>query len=101
MLLTNLFRIQPLFQQCLQWQMQETPPWANQVIYLREDFYTTDPVQYTHADMEAAFQAAELFGQKFRLPVATGLLGLLPRVSNDARLQRAFASNFSGSSFSH
>ncbi|KAH7110420.1 hypothetical protein B0J13DRAFT_200320 [Dactylonectria estremocensis] len=87
----GLFTIQPLFREFENWEVTRTPPWANEVIRLREDFYGTES-EIHQDEIQASIDIAKLFGPDFRLPMAAGLIGLLPRRADDASIQRVFRS---------
>jgi len=55
--------------------------WANEVIRLREVFYeeTVDLPVTTQEELQAARDIADLFDDRFRIPVAASLLALKPR----------------------
>ena len=94
----GLFNLQPLLLDYKQWPTEKTP-WANEVVRLREDFYSLEAIdtQVTDAETNAAAKIASLFRSRFRLPIAASLLSLLPRRAGDVHIRRFFRSRlFSG-----
>ncbi|KAL8982341.1 MAG: hypothetical protein Q9177_005302 [Variospora cf. flavescens] len=69
--------------------------WADAVLRLREPFYqvVAKRQQATDDELEAAMNIAQVFGRRFRLPMAANLLGLLPRQSDDKAILQMFASH--------
>ena len=92
----GLFDVQPGFRQSM---FSHEPKWANRVIELREPFYQNDtqPQMARKHELEAAIKIAQLFGPRWRLPMAANLVGLLPRGSEDWEILLAFVrSPFTG-----
>jgi hypothetical protein len=73
--------------------------WANQVILLREVFYqkAVEPQRITEAELRVAINIAQLFGPRWRLPIAANFIALLPRRIKDSAIIQAFrAAPFTG-----
>ncbi|TWU70517.1 hypothetical protein ED733_000789 [Metarhizium rileyi] len=95
----GLLTIQPAFRTYESWPVMERTPWVEEVLKLREAFYIRSPnteQPATTDEVEAAVNIAKLFAAPFRLAVASGLIGLLPRQADDATIQRLFISSFTG-----
>ncbi|KAL8901358.1 MAG: hypothetical protein Q9207_005237 [Kuettlingeria erythrocarpa] len=88
----GLLRLQTEFENSY---LAEKPKWANEVIRLREPFYgeTAQMYRLTLEELGAALAIAQLFGGRWRLPVAANLLGLRPRGAHDEAVLREFARN--------
>lgn len=74
----GLFRLQPEFEKS---SLAKKPEWAEEVIRLREPFYK-DIAQLhlvTDEELTAALGIVQLFGYRWRWPMADSLLGLCPR----------------------
>lgn len=83
--------------------MMEKAGWANAVLRLREAFYqeVAEQQEVTEEELRAAINIAQLFGPRWRLPIAANLIALLPRRSKDDAILQAFrASPFTGSPLS-
>lgn len=90
----GLFEIRPEFSEQLP---PEDTPWANKVIALREAFYLTESPSITEVGIRAALAIAELFGGRWRLPLAASLVALLPSRSNNRAILQAFVdASFTG-----
>ncbi|KAK0619423.1 hypothetical protein B0T14DRAFT_208177 [Immersiella caudata] len=92
MIVTGLYNLHPEFEEFGRWEMQDKPPWADLVIRLREDFYKP-PVEWPEisaVEQEAAINIAQLFGQRWRLPMAANLIAMLPRRIEDGDILQAF-----------
>jgi hypothetical protein len=92
-----LFCLQPEFKKSM---VMENPTWAKEVIRLREAFHekSVEPQRITKEELRAAIDIAQLFGPRWRLPVAANLIALLPRRSEDGSILEAFeAISFTGS----
>ena len=68
------------------------PEWANEVIRLREAFYQNTALQEetTKETLKAAIDIGQLFGPRWRLPIAANLLALSPRREGDGVILQAF-----------
>ena len=92
----GLFDIQPKFKQSIS---AQNPKLANKVIELREALYqsTTNPQKVTQERLEAAIKIAQLFGPRWRLPMAANLIALLPYGSENREILLAFTgASFTG-----
>ncbi|KAH7021756.1 hypothetical protein B0J12DRAFT_391648 [Macrophomina phaseolina] len=98
----GLFHLQPEFEKAAMWEPipNTRPPWANEVIRLREVFYqrTTERQSIDQEELQAAIRIASLFEPRWRLPVAANFIALLPRRDGDSAIQQAFREpHFTGS----
>lgn len=85
----GLFRLRPELKESM---VAENPILANEVIRLRERFYkkTVEPQEITPEEIRAAIDIVQLFGPRWRLPVAANLIALLPRRNDDSAILEAF-----------
>ncbi|KAL9020640.1 MAG: hypothetical protein Q9185_002088 [Variospora sp. 1 TL-2023] len=93
----GLFHLQSKLKESM---LEAETGWADAVLRLREPFYqvAAKRQQATNDELEAAMNIAQVFGRRFRLPMAANLLGLLPRQSDDKAILQMFASHrFTGS----
>lgn len=75
------------------------PNWANEVIRLREAFHpmVAEPQPITKEKLETAINIAQLFGPRWRLPIAVNLIGMLSHQSDDKAILQVFtATPFTG-----
>lgn len=96
----GLFDLQPEFEKSARGgTTSHLPPWANEVIRLREVFYERGPVARVHQqELQAAISIAQLFAPHWRLPVAANFIALFPRRDNDKAILCAFQEpHFTGS----
>ncbi|KAK3944048.1 hypothetical protein QBC46DRAFT_417044 [Diplogelasinospora grovesii] len=77
---------------------QGEPKWAEDVMKYREVFYPTNakPRETTNAALSAAFEIANLYEPRWRVPVAASLLGLFPRRHDDSKILQFFHGKFPG-----
>jgi hypothetical protein len=68
------------------------PMWANEVVRLREAFYQNkaDRQQMMKEEPPAVINIAQLFGPRWRLPIAANLMVLLPRRRGDSAVLHEF-----------
>lgn len=73
-------------------------PWADEVLRLREEFYSRQTRQQcTREEIRAVINIAALFGLRWRLPIAANLLALRPRLREDGVILKAFGTmHFTG-----
>lgn len=90
----GLYDLLPEFREFAQWERQERPPLANPVIQLRESFYARGAEQQgiSEAGIQAAIKIGNLFGQRWRMPVAINLATLIPHLSDNADILQSFRS---------
>lgn len=96
----RLFLLQPEFKKPME---KREPTWANEVVRLREAFYQkkADRQQIMKEELQAVINIAQLFGPRWRLPIAANLMALLPRRRGDSAILHAFrAPPFTSSSCS-
>ncbi|KAL0929787.1 uncharacterized protein CTRU02_215217 [Colletotrichum truncatum] len=81
----NLYELLPGLRNFPQGTIQSPPPWANKVIEIRENFYTQVIAcqESIYDKFSAAIRIGELFGRRWRMPVAISLLGLIPHQDSD------------------
>ncbi len=75
------------------------PNWAHEVIRLREAFHpmVAEPQPTTKEKLETAINIAQLFGPRWRLPIAANLIGMLPHQNDDKAILQVFtATPFTG-----
>jgi hypothetical protein len=83
--------------------MAKMASWANEVLNLREAFCqeVAEQQEVTEEELRAAINIAQLFGPRWRLPIAANFVALLPRRSEDGAILQAFrATPFTGSPLS-
>jgi hypothetical protein len=76
----GLYDLQPQFKEYAQWQSAWKRPWANSTIDLRESFYQVRQ-GISQRGLQAAINIAQLFDQRWKLPVAVNFLSLVPHRS--------------------
>lgn len=90
----GLYVLLPDFKSFVEWTPNPRPPWAIPVIRLREKFYknVAERDGITKDGLQAAINIGELFGQRWRIPVAINLIALIPHRSNDTNILLNFRS---------
>lgn len=79
----GLYDLRPEFEAYANWEPQLQPPWANKTIELRECFYQGIRQGISEEGKQAAINIAQLFDQRWKLPVAVNLISLVPHRSDD------------------
>lgn len=76
----GLFSIRSEFGDFARWTPQERPPWANDVIELRQRFYTSKSERpgISEEGLQAAHDISRLFDAPWRLVMAANLIALAP-----------------------
>ena len=92
----GLFLLQPGFKVAMEIRSQR---WANDVIELREPFYSSSTTSSQQQELSweqvvAAIEIGKLFGEPWTLPMAANFFSLLPRKENDAILIAAFRDGY-------
>jgi hypothetical protein len=73
----GLFDLQPVFKDFAQWQKAYSPPWAYPVLHLRENI-SQKAIRTSTADiLRAVVGIIQLFGSRWRLPMAINLVASL------------------------
>ncbi|KAH8743675.1 hypothetical protein F5883DRAFT_440710, partial [Diaporthe sp. PMI_573] len=89
----GLYDLQPGLSEFAKWETREKPRWAR-------NFYheAIERQGISIEEQEAAINIAQLFDQRWRLPVAANLIALLPRRSRDSGILLTFrTASFTGS----
>jgi len=90
----GLYDLQPEFKTFAEWERQENkkPPWANEVIKLREIYYHAELnwQRISTKEREAAMNIATLFDPRWRLPMAANLIAMLPHRVEESDIPQAF-----------
>lgn len=86
----GLFTLQPF--RTMENRLPNGSRWANEVVRLREPFYSTteDAQQTPHEELLAAKAISDRFGPRWRLPMACHLIALVPRKDEDGVVALAF-----------
>ena len=90
----GLYDLLPEFREFTQWEPERQPPLANPVIQLRERFYArgTQQQEISEAEIQTTINIGNLFGQRWRMPVATTLAALIPHRSDNVDILPSFRS---------
>lgn len=91
----GLYVLLPELESFAQWEPQPKPPWPNEVIKPREKFYykgETELQGSSEGELQAAIHIGELFGQRWRMPMAINFIALIPRPSDDTNILLTFRS---------
>ncbi|KAK1460475.1 hypothetical protein CTAM01_17139 [Colletotrichum tamarilloi] len=93
----GLYSLLPEFEIFAHWKAQPRPPWANQVIELREKIYFNVVGWQAMRDdgLQAAVNISKLFEQRWRMPMVINLIAILPHQS-DATDIVLLSRNFTG-----
>jgi hypothetical protein len=73
----GLFDLQPVFKDFAQWQKAYRPPWAYPVLHLRANISQKASRTSTADILRAVVGITQLFGSRWRLPMAINLVGSL------------------------
>lgn len=98
----GLYDLMPELEEFAGWELQYQPRWAKPVLKLRQGFYkeATERQYMSDKVLPAAMEIAELFGTRWRLPMAINLVALVPHHEEDASIVAAFTStNYKGTGF--
>ncbi|KXH69608.1 hypothetical protein CSAL01_12759 [Colletotrichum salicis] len=81
----NLYGLLPELENFAQWKAQLRPPWAKPVVKLREKFFTeiAERQGISRDGLRMAINISNLFGQRWRMPMAINLIALSPHRSDD------------------
>ncbi|KAF5700186.1 hypothetical protein FMUND_14429 [Fusarium mundagurra] len=96
-ILRGLYDVRPEFAKFENWEPQQSPPWADAVIELRESFYLTKTKQQEICKkaLNAAFGISRLFESHWRLPIAASFIALAPhRTDNEEILLKVRSREF-------
>ncbi|KAG7408189.1 hypothetical protein Forpe1208_v011838 [Fusarium oxysporum f. sp. rapae] len=96
-ILRGLHDIRPEFARFENWEPQQSPPWADAVIELRETFFLTKTKQQevsTEGEQQeickkalnAAFDISRLFESHWRLPIAASFIALAPHRTDNKEI---------------
>jgi hypothetical protein len=91
----GLYYIRPEFRNFATWKRMEKPPWANPTVELRESFYCTNEKskEISAKQLQVALDIAQIFEQRWRLPMAANLIALTASRRRDERILEAFQEN--------
>uniref|UniRef100_A0A093USF3 DUF7587 domain-containing protein n=1 Tax=Talaromyces marneffei PM1 TaxID=1077442 RepID=A0A093USF3_TALMA len=91
----GLYCIRPEFRNFANWKRMENPPWANPTVELREGFYCTNDKskEISAEQLQVALNIAQVFEQRWRLPIAVNMIAMTASRSRDERVLAAFREN--------
>lgn len=86
----GLYDLQHEFETFSRWKKGRSPPWARQVVNLREVVYQIEGSGESDDRICIAIRISQLFGPCWALPMAANLVALLPPSEDEIAIIRAF-----------